>query len=294
MANVVKLGGTQPAFQITGVLSAKINPGIVALHDNVLNSFTAPALAPFQSIKPAITPVLLVGDLANGVAVSDGSTIQYLGPGAFGAPEPKWKTLNAYSSSNVKYVALSGDLNSGLIAFDGANLHSLSFSASANAWGLMTAPPEGTVTGLAGDPTNGVLLVVTPAPAAPGEPAASQLYYAQGGCTCSWTPVSIAPPGLPILSIAVEQVCGAGTAFVIYGEGQLFTLSLKLTPSTATTAATCVGTLTPKPAPPFIITALAGDPTGCTAAGAASGLIASTANFTTWTVVNAVAPDAAA
>jgi len=275
-----------------GLKSPFVN-GLVVLFNGAINSFvpavpgaTASATIPFPA------PIFLCGDMTNGIVVSDGAqNMAYLtGIGNTGA---SWNTLPSLplplegGTTSEPFAALSGDLANGLVAFDGFNLFSMTLGSAPFEWHMMTQPPAiGTLQYIAGDPTNGVLLVIAPTAGGP-----SVLYYSQG-CSCNWVQVTASTPGLQLVKIKVEQVCGTGSGFVIYGENQLFTLVLKYTPSSATAPATCTAVATKFAPPPFAITNLTGDPVnGCTATCDTSGLIATTtAKFDFWTVINAQPP----
>jgi hypothetical protein len=295
-----------PAFQVTGTYTGLKTPqisGIVVLHDNTITSYTATAPSAVSTDPTAESPLTnrpaaLCGDITNGVAITDGTSVAYLtGVGVVGA---KWNSLPdlpppLQNPSDKESVAeLCGDLANGLIAYNSYNLFNLTFSSmpAPYEWYAMAALPGGTLTTIAGDPTNGVLLVMTPETDA-GQPSGPSVLYYSLGCSCAWVPVTNSGPGLPVVKVQVDLACGNGSGFVIYGENQLFTLSLKYAPATATAAASCIATSTTRPSPPFQVDDLSGDPTnGCTAICASSGLIATTTGtFASWTVINAVPPD---
>lgn len=285
-----------PAFQITGTyqgLKAPAVNGVVALSNNQIQCF-APGNVALQSASPTLTAAAssLCGDMTNGIAVYGGAVVAYMtGVGIVGA---SWYTLPALSNgsgsgSAPTIQAMSGDLANGLVVTDGTNLYSIVFNGQPLEWSLLSAPPAGTITAIAGDPTNGILLVIAPPAGGP-----SCLYFSGPGCSCSWVALTAAGTSLPTAKIMVSLASGtAGNGFVVFGENQFYTYTIKFSAAAGTTPATAVATPNKLPVqPPFAVTDLTGDATnGCTAVAAASGLIATCANtFATWTVVNAVAP----
>ncbi|UGQ48182.1 hypothetical protein [Massilia endophytica] len=293
MAQAVPSKPAAPAFLVTGTyagLKAPLVNGAVALVNNQVVSFTAPTSTPAQSSAPTLqNPQGLVGDMTNGIAVySNNGTATVACLNSVGFAGGNWYNLPALPA-NTRIQAMCGDLQNGLVVSDGTNLYSMLFSGATLEWTLLSAPPAGTISGIAGDPTNGILLVI----GANGGP--SSLYYAAGGCSCAWTPLTAASTSLPVARIKVSLVSGNANGFVIYGENQIYTYTVKFTAGTATAAATAVATPARMPSPPFTITALTGDPVnGCTVMAGSSGLIANTdKTFANWTVLNAAAPAAA-
>lgn len=277
-----------PAFLVTGGYQgakAPLQNGVVALINNQVVSFSSPTSTPVQSTAPALAnPQGLCGDINNGVAVYSGTKVAYLN--SVGVAGARWYSLPALPSGAGSIKAMSGDLLNGLVISDGTNLYSLQFSGGAPEWTLLTAPPAGTIIGVAGDPTNGVLLVIGSAN------GPSSLYYAAGGCSCAWVPLSAGGSSLPVARIQVSLVCGNANGFIVFGENQFYTYTVKFTPGSATAPAVAAATPNRLPPPPFAVTAITGDPVnGCTALAGASGLIANTGNsFSGWTVISASAP----
>lgn len=288
---------------ITGTFSGLKAPavnGVVALVGGAVASFTVAAAQALPSTAPPAafaTPSHITGDLTNGVAIAAAGNIAYLT--GVGVPGAVWNTLTPPPlAKNASIVAMCGDLANGLVVSDGSNVYSWLFSgAGAQEWTLLGAPPVAapnqpalSVIDLAGDPTNGVLLVMGPLS------GPSSLYWGGAGCSCSWVPLTSAGTSLPVARVQIRTVCGsAANGFVILGENQLFTLgSIKYTPATSSALGSCTASLAKiAQQPPFTITDMTGDPTnGITARGAASGLIANALTpFAAWTLVNAVAPD---
>lgn len=296
-----------PSFLVTGTFAGLKAPsvnGVVVLSNNQLYSYTAPTSQPLQStpLPASLTtpgPVAgLCGDLTNGVAVYAGSTVAYLtGVGIYGA---QWNTLPAVptgsgtsSSANGTttttapvITAICGDLVNGLVVADGASLYSMQFNGAAPEWTLLAAPPAGTIAAIAGDPTNGVLLVMN------NGAGPSSLYYSAGGCSCSWVALTAPSTNLPVTKVQVAQACGsAANGFILFGENQVLTVTVKYTAGTSSAPAVAAALQTRMPAPPFTLSDVTGDAiNGCTALGGASGLIANAGStFATWTVIGAVA-----
>lgn len=283
---------------ISGTFSGLKPPmvnGVVALINNAVVSFTAATpLLQASTTPPAAfaTPAHITGDMTNGVAIANGTDVAYLtGVGVSGAV---WYTLPTPPlTTDSAIVSMCGDLANGLVISDGKNILALQFSGSeAMEWTLLAAPPNPSlaVIDMAGDATNGVLLVMGPSAGGP-----STLYWGATGCSCSWTPITSAGTSLPVARVQVSNITGSyANGFVILGENQLFTITtMKATAGTGSVAGSCTCTLakvaTP---PPFAMTDMTGDATnGITARAAASGMIANALTpFAAWTLVNAVAP----
>ena len=299
-----------PAFQITGTyqgLKAPAVNGVVALWNNKILCYSPVTNIAVQSPGPSLDAplVTLCGDMTNGIAVYAGSRVAYLnGVGIAGAswyalPAPKWAAPAAASGAAETAATrggqkaptikgMCGDLANGLIITDGSNLYSIIFNGQPLEWALLPAPPAGTIISIAGDPTNGILLVV----AAQGGP--SSLYFSGSGCSCGWVPLTATGTSLPTAKIKVSLATGnTANGFVVFGENQFYTYTVKYTAGAGATPATAVATPNKLTAtPPFAITDLTGDATnGCTAVAAASGLIATSGpTLATWTVVNAAPP----
>ncbi|MCG2584152.1 hypothetical protein [Massilia sp. TS11] len=281
---------------ITGTFAGPKPPavnGVAALIGGALQSFTAaaPVGTASSAMPKGLTPVHLVGDLTNGVAVADTKSIYFLtGVGVTGAV---WNKLAAPAGmSNI--VAMCGDLMNGLVVTDGTNIYAWCFSGtSANEWvPLAQLPAPGKVTDMAGDPTAGVLLTLS------NGSGPSSLYFGGAGCACSWVPVTSAGTSLPTARVAVQNLCGNyANGFVLYGENQLFTLtSLKYQAGTTAAAGSCSAALTKiTNVPPFTITDLTGDPANGITARSGDVLIAwSSTPYASWTLVTAAPPPAPA
>ncbi len=281
----------------TGLKPPAVN-GIAVLTDSGVQSFTVAAAQgqPSAALPSSLgTPIHLVGDLTNGVAVADNKSIFYLtGVGVTGAV---WNTLPT-PNGMTNIVAMCGDLANGLVITDGTNIYAWLFSgAGANEWTLLAAlptpPGQMVVSDMAGDPTNGVLLALS------GTSGPSSLYFGGSGCSCAWVPVTSSGTSLPVARVQLQTVCGSyANGFVLFGENQMFTLTgLKYTASTSSAAGSCTASMAKiGNIPPFAITDLTGDPTnGLTARGGDSGLIANSLTpYAAWTLINAVAPTSSA
>lgn len=295
--------GSTPAKQaptpntITGIFANQKAPavnGVAALLNGQVVSFTAPSAAgaPSTTLPSGLTsPVHITGDLTNGVAVANTTAIYYsTGVGVAGAA---WYSL-PLPKGMTNIVAMCGDLANGLVITDGTNIYSWQFTGTAaQEWTLLAALPTAgqVVADMAGDPTNGLLLVIG------GGTGPSSLYWGGMGCSCSWVPVTSAGTSLPQARVQVQMVCGSyANGFVLFGESQLFTLTgMKYTPSTSTTTGNCAASLAKVSGPvPFTITDMAGDATnGLTVRCGTSGLIAfAMSPYASWSVVNAVTPPA--
>lgn len=305
---------TPQAFLVTGTyqgLKAPMVNGIVTLANGLVNSYVPGSSQPTGSSTPTLSnPAGLCGDMTNGIAVFSGTRVAYLN--GVGVPAASWYSLpslpsvpganggsgspstqpGSSSPAAASIKAMCGDLVNGLVITDGTNLYSMLFNGGPQEWTLMTAPPPGPILGIAGDPTNGMLLVIGSATGGP-----SSLFFASGGCSCAWVPLTSGGSSLPVARIRVSLVCGtAGNGFVIYGENQFYSYMVKFTAATASAPAVAAATPNRLPSPPFAITALVGDTVnGCTAIAADSGLIANApATLAAWTVINAAKPASAA
>lgn len=200
------------------------SPAIIALYNNTVISLdnTTPGTQwRTSSAVPASvgTPQGITGDSINGVAVYSGNNVAYLT--GLGSPQAQWNVLEQPLDSG-SIEGISGDLVNGLVVYSGRNLYSLLFNGANLEWNLMTIAPFN-ITAIAGDPTNGILIAVDPSGNNVGP---SSFYIGQGGCLCQWSPLT--GQGMPIAKVKVQYLSGNATNnYIFYGEGQLYSLTIK-------------------------------------------------------------------
>ncbi|MDE2427650.1 MAG: hypothetical protein KGM99_02925 [Burkholderiales bacterium] len=254
------------------------SPAIIALYNNQVVSLdnTAPGTQwrSSSSVPGAVgVPAGITGDYTNGVVVYSGANVAYLT--GVGVPGANWNILpSPFDSDGSSAIqGITGDLINGIVVYSGRNLYSLVLNGATPEWNLMTVAP-GTVTAIAGDPTNGVLIAVDPSGTGTGP---SSLYSGQGGCLCQWAPLT--GQGLPVAKVKIDFLSGNFTNnFIFYGENQLFSLTVK----------SGAGTQAKLSALPFQVKALCGAAANGILAIAGSGdLIVSNADSSaaSWTVV---------
>lgn len=218
-------------------------------------------------------PILLCGNAANGIVVSDGSKVYYMtGVGIQGAV---WNPIPDYPDSEPM-KGMSGDPVNGVVGHNGSTAYYYDF---VNGWQPMGTSTHITkIDAIAGDPKNGVLI----AAAHPHDAGPSTMWYATSGCACTW----VAFTGQPV-KVKVSLLAGTTPNFLVYGENQLFTMTVTAPTATVATASAAVAAL---PQTPFAIGALSGDGTaannGITALDTSGALVASApAGAASWTVV---------
>ena len=237
--------------------------------------------------EPSATSVLIdkpdgmCGNGANGVVVFAGNNINYLS--SIGNVQATWKTLtspafagNATSPGGIG--GMVGDPITGLTALGYDLLGAQQVlqwlppvpGDAGPAWKAKQAPPF-TATLIAGDSTNGVLIVGL------RHNGGSQAARSGPDCNCEWKPAISIP-------FNVAMMCGdAVNGFVFYGEGQMMSLDAK-------------GVLTKLPCLNFSLTAMTGNAKDGVAAILVGGAIAYCLDVTkgVWMVIGGPAPEASA